>query len=117
MKTLLSNLNGLLSVIFTAKVLLYKNSIVNHLIEIKYTKYFAVVSIFLNNPGQYLLPLSKQIFKEVLGYEVELELLLIMFTGYFLSVKNAITRNSFIERFRGSNANYYHNPESGLKLI
>jgi hypothetical protein len=118
MKTLLQNINSLLSVLFAAKVLIYKNSIINHLIEINYTKYLAAFTIMLNNPGHYLLPLSNQVIKAVLGYDLELELLITVFAGYFLLAKRALTHNALIQRItRATNHTSYYNPQKGLQLL
>jgi hypothetical protein len=117
MKTLLSNINNLASVLFTVKVLLCKNSIINHLIEINYTKYFAAFTILLNNPGHYLLPLSNQIIKAVLGYDLELELLITVFAGYFLLTKRALIHNALIQRITRTNRTSYYNPQKGLQLF
>ena len=55
-----------------------------------------------NALSAYLLPLSKQLFKDLMGSELELDVILIMIGGYFLAARRVFSQNMFIKKFTKS---------------
>src|ERR1019366_7582587 len=84
------------------QTLFYEKFGINQLINLKWIGLVSSFEFSWKNIGHYILPLLKQGFKEATGSEVDIALLLILFTGYLSSAKNAIFHNAIIRKIKPS---------------
>jgi hypothetical protein len=105
MKT--QNVNEVLSGINAVQTLFNEKFMIGHLINLKWVEQISSFKFSWKNLLHYILPLLKQGFKEAMGSEVDIELLLILVTGYLLSAKNAIIHNAVIKKIKSPDTTSY----------
>ena len=98
MKTQWSIINEILSGINIVQAIVYEKYFAGHCVDFKCAKQLFQDKLSFSKIGQYVLPLLKQGLKEALGFEMDVEVLIILIGGYFLSVKNVFTKSALIKR-------------------
>lgn len=98
MKTQWSIINSILLGIAALRNTLVEKST----IDLQSVKHIFSTKLSWASVSNYILPLVKTGLKEAMGYEVELELLVLLVAGYFIAVKTAIFSISLF-KFNKSN--------------
>jgi hypothetical protein len=86
MKTQWSIINSILLGIAALRNTLVEKST----IDLQWAKQIFSTRLSWSSVSNYVLPLLKTGLKEAIGYEVEIELLLLLIAGYFFAVRSAI---------------------------
>jgi hypothetical protein len=116
MKLQLTNSNSMLSLLFIAKVACCKSAVIGRLVNLKMSGLVFAFTSQVTNPNLFLLPLVKKVIKEIIGFEVDPELLIILFTGYSLRAMQMFAPAAVVKKIKYQDTIHYRTPEEDLKL-
>ena len=88
----------MLSVLFIAKLVCCKSAVIGRLLNLEMSSLVFMLSSLFNNPGLYVLPLVKKVLKEIMGFEIDPEVLIIIFTGYLLRGMQMLNGNTPVKK-------------------
>jgi hypothetical protein len=106
----------MLSLLFIAKVACCKSAVIGRLVNLKMGGLVLVFTSLVTNPNLYLLPLVRKIVREIIGFEIDPELLIILFTGYLLRAMQMLAPTAPVKKSKYQDTIHYLAPEDGLKL-